>query len=126
MTLPPRTLAIFALTVFVSVGAVAWLVLALTRNAFEKNEDQRTAALVTQFQRGFNRRGEDVARRVQTIAASDPVSRMTAALSGGSSSASADSAEYSELAKTMAESPTRFSGISGRARRHYFLGAVAG
>ncbi len=104
MTLRRKLLAIFALTVFVSVGAVAWLVLALTRNAFEKNEDQRTAALVTQFQRGFNRRGEDVARRVQTIAASDPVSRMTAALSGGSSSASADSAEYFELAKTMAES----------------------
>jgi two-component system, NtrC family, nitrogen regulation sensor histidine kinase NtrY len=104
MTFRRKLLAIFALTVFVSVGAVAWLVLALTRNAFEKNEDQRTAALVTQFQREFNRRGEDVARRVQTIAASDPVSRITAALSGGSSSASADSAEYFELAKTMAES----------------------
>src|SRR3984957_13553898 len=104
MTLRRKLLAIFALTVFVSVGAVAWLVLALTRNAFEKNEDQRTAALVTQFQRGFNRSGEDVARRVQTIAASDPVSRMTAALSGGSSSASANSAEYFELAKSVAES----------------------
>ena len=65
MTFRRKLLAIFALTVFLSVGAVAWLVLALTRNAFEKTEDQRTAALVTQFQREFMRRGEEIARRVQ-------------------------------------------------------------
>ena len=100
MTFRRKLLAVFAMTVFVSVGAVAWLVLALTRNAFEKTEDQRTAALVTQFQREFNRRGEDVARRVEAIAASDPVTRMATALNG----TSADSAEYFELAKSMAES----------------------
>ncbi len=100
MTLRRKLLAVFALTVFVSVGAVAWLVLALTRNAFEKTEDQRTAALVTQFQREFNRRSEDVARRVATIAASDSVARMATALNG----TSATSAEYFELAKSMADS----------------------
>lgn len=100
MTFRRKLLAVFALTVFLSVGAVAWLVLVLTRNAFEKTEDQRTAALVTQFQREFSRRGEDVARRVEAIAASDPVSRMATALNG----TSADSAEYFELAKSMAES----------------------
>jgi len=100
MTFRRKLLAVFALTVFVSVGAVAWLVLALTRNAFEKTENQRTAALVTQFQREFSRRGEDVARRVEAIAASDPVTRMATALNG----TSADSAEYFELAKSMAES----------------------
>ena len=46
MTFRRKLLAVFALTVFLSVGAVAWLVLAFTRNAFEKTEDQRTAALV--------------------------------------------------------------------------------
>ena len=40
----------------------------ITRNAFEKTEEQRTAALVAQFQREFNRRGEEVARRVEAIA----------------------------------------------------------
>ena len=99
MTFRRKLLAVFALTVFLSVGAVAWLVLALTRNAFERGEDQRTAALVKQFQREFTRRGEDVARRVEAIAASDPVSRMAIALNG----TSADSAEYFELAKSLAE-----------------------
>jgi two-component system, NtrC family, nitrogen regulation sensor histidine kinase NtrY len=104
MTFRRKLLAVFALTVFVSVGAVAGLVLALTRNAFEKTEDQRTAALVTQFQREFNRRGEDVARRVGAVANSDAVSRMATALNGSSSGSSADSAEYFDLAKSMAES----------------------
>src|SRR5579864_8145746 len=100
MSFRRKLLAVFTLTVFLSVGGVAWLVLALTRSAFEKTEDQRTAALVTQFQREFGRRGEDVARRVEAIAASDPVSQMTTALNG----TAANAGEYFELAKSMAES----------------------
>jgi len=100
MSFRRRLLTVFALTVFVSVAGVAGLVLAVTRNAFEKTENQRTAALVAQFQREFNRRGDDVARRVEAIAVSDPVARMATALNG----TSADSANYFDLARTMAES----------------------
>jgi len=100
MTFRRKLLAVFALTVFLSVAAVAWLVLTVTRNAFEKSEDQRTAALVTQFQREFSRRGEEIARRVQIIAVSEAVGRMATALNG----TPADSAEYFELAKSMADS----------------------
>jgi two-component system nitrogen regulation sensor histidine kinase NtrY len=99
MSFRRKLLAVFALTVFLSVAAVALLVLAVTRNAFEKAEDQRTAALVTQFQREFGRRGDDVARRVAAIAASEPVGRMANTLHG----TSADSAEYFDLARQMAE-----------------------
>src|SRR3984957_4877924 len=104
MTFRRKLLAIFALTVFVSVGAVAWLVLALTRNAFEKNEEQRRAALITQFQRKFKRRGDEVAARTEAIANSEAVSRMAAALNGATSGNSSNSAEYFELAKSVAES----------------------
>ncbi len=99
MTFRRKLLAVFALTVFLSVATVAWLVSVVTRNAFEKSEAQRTTALVTQFQREFGRRGDDVARRVEAIAASNPVSRMATALNG----TSADSAEYFDLARQMAE-----------------------
>jgi len=63
-----KLLGVFALTVFLSVAAVAWLVSAVTRRAFDRSEDERTAALVTQFRREFSRQGEDVARRVEAIA----------------------------------------------------------
>jgi len=100
MTFRRKLLAVFALTVFLSVAAVAGLVLVITRNAFEKTEGQRTAALITQFQREFVHQGGEVARRVEGIAASEPLTRMTTALNGTST----DSAGYFELAKSMAES----------------------
>ena len=99
MTFRRKLLVVFALTVFLSVAGVALLVQWVTRNAFEKTENQRTAALVTQFQREFSRRGEDVARRVEAIAASDSLTRMATALNGTSS----DFAEYFDLARVMAE-----------------------
>jgi two-component system, NtrC family, nitrogen regulation sensor histidine kinase NtrY len=99
MTFRRKLLAVFALTVFLSVAVVALLVLGVTRKAFEKSEEQRTTALVTEFQREFTRRGEEVAQRVEAIATSNPVSRMATAVNG----TSADSAEYFELARQMAE-----------------------
>ena len=77
-----KLLAVFALTVFVSVAAVAGLVLAFTRPAFEKTEEQRTAALVTQFQREFEQQGAEVARRVEIIARSESMIRMATTITG--------------------------------------------
>ena len=94
-----KLLAVFALTVFLSVAAVALLVSAVTRRAFERSEEERTAELVTQFRREFNRQGEDVVRRVETMAASEEVSRMAVKLNRPQ----ADVGPYFELAKTTAE-----------------------
>ena len=99
MTFRRKLLIVFALTVFLSVTAVALLVQLLTRNAFEKAENDRTAATVAQFQHEFTRRGEEVVRRVENIAASDAIARMATALNG----TSADSAEYFDLARSMAD-----------------------
>jgi two-component system nitrogen regulation sensor histidine kinase NtrY len=94
-----KLMTAFALTVVLSVAAVAWLVSAVTRRAFERTEEERTTALFSQFQREFSRQGEDLVRRVQAIAASEQVTRMAAALnhSGG------ESAGYFDLARLMAD-----------------------
>jgi len=94
-----KLLAVFALTVCVSVGAVAALVLAVTRRAFEKTEEERIAALVAQFQREFNRQGDQAVQRIQAIAASEAVTRMATVLDHSP----ADSAGYFELARSMAD-----------------------
>jgi two-component system, NtrC family, nitrogen regulation sensor histidine kinase NtrY len=94
-----KLLSVFALTVFLSVAAVAWLVSAVTRRAFDRSENERTAALVTQFRREFNRQGEIVARRVEAIAASEAANRMATALNR----APADPGPYFEFAKAIAE-----------------------
>jgi signal transduction histidine kinase len=100
MTFRRKLLAVFALTVFVSVAAVAFLVSAVTRRAFDHSEEARTAALLTQFRREFGRQSEDVERRVASIAASEDASRMALKLNR----VPADSGPYFELAKTIAES----------------------
>jgi len=94
-----KLLAVFALTVLVSVAAVAWSISSLTRRAFEKASEERTAALVAQFRREFNRRGEEVARRVGTIAGSEGTTRMALALSHGSPDYSA----YLNEARSVAD-----------------------
>jgi signal transduction histidine kinase len=98
LTFRRKLLGVFALTVFLSVAAVALLVSAVTRRAFDHSEDERTVTLVTQFRRAFDRQGEDVARRVNAIAASEAASRMTLKLNRPR----ADSGPYFELAKTTA------------------------
>jgi len=94
-----RLLAVFALTVLVSVVAVAWSISSFTRRAFEKANEERSAALVAQFRHEFNRRGEEVAHHVDTIAASEGTTRMALALIHGSP----DYGAYLNEAKTIAE-----------------------
>jgi signal transduction histidine kinase len=99
MTFRRKLLAVFSLTVFLSVAAVAWLVSAMTRRAFDKADNDRTAALVTQFQREFERQGTEVLHRVETVTASDAVTRMSTMLNRTST----DSSGYFELAKSLAD-----------------------
>ncbi len=99
MTFRRKLLAVFALTVFLSVATVGWLVSTLSRRAFERAEDERTSALVTQFRHEFNRQGEEVSRRVEAIAASEPVTRMGLAMNH----AAPDPAAYFDAAKSTAE-----------------------
>jgi signal transduction histidine kinase len=94
-----KLLAVFALTICVSVATVAGMVLALTRRAFEANEGQRTAALLAQFQREFSRQGDEAARRIQAIAASEPVVHMAAAMEHSTG----DAAASFDLARSMAD-----------------------
>ena len=98
-----KLLAVFALTVMLSVAGVAFLVSAMTRRAFERTEEERTAALVAQFQGEFSRQGEEAARRIQAIAASEDVARMAMALNRSSPSSPADLAGYFEVARTLAD-----------------------
>jgi len=94
-----KLLLVLALTVFLCVAAVAWIVSVLARRTFEKADEERTSTLVAQFRREFDRRGEDLARRVETIAKSESAMRMAVSLSHGPP----DYAAYLNEAKTIAE-----------------------
>ena len=84
MSFRRKLLLVFALTVFFSVAAVAWMVSLVTRRAFERSNEERTAALVAQFQHEFRRHSDDVVRSVDAIAASEATTRMALALNRSS------------------------------------------
>ena len=71
MTFRTRLLVIFTIAVMASVGLVEWLAIDATRRAFEQMESHRVDALVAQFRKEFQRRGDDIVRAVAGIAASD-------------------------------------------------------
>ncbi len=99
MSFRRRLLLSMALIVFLSVGAVSWIVSVRTRRAFERADAERTDALIAQFRREFTRRGDDVVRRVEAVAGSDSVTRMALDLSRGG-----DSSAYVTQAKAVADS----------------------
>lgn len=80
MSFRRRLLFLFSLLVLVSVAAVAVIVSVMVRRAFDRATDERTAALVAQFHREFNHRGEEVARRIAAAAATPEVARMAVAV----------------------------------------------
>ncbi len=82
MSFRAKLLIFFTLAVVVAVGLVAWAVSYLMRDAFERVNNQRTDALVAQFQREFARRAEEVTRRVEGIASADETLHMAVSLSG--------------------------------------------
>jgi len=76
MTFRVRLILLVALTVAVTVTLAIWAVSSFTERAFGELDDQRTKALVAQFRREFARRGEEVVRTSEAVAASESALRM--------------------------------------------------
>ena len=85
-------------TVVVAVWIVAGVVSTLVTKSFEHRDEQRTATLVAQFHREFNRRGAEVARRLDAIASSDEVARIAVDLG----SPRPDPGKYYDQAQNLA------------------------
>jgi two-component system, NtrC family, nitrogen regulation sensor histidine kinase NtrY len=66
-----RLLLVFTATMVASVAIVDWLVTRATRAAFERFEAQNANALAAQFNREFQRRGDEVVRALHNLADSD-------------------------------------------------------
>ena len=76
MTLRVRLFALVALVVCASVTLATVTISAAARRSFQALDRQRTAALVAQFRREFALQGDDVARRIDRLAASDALQRI--------------------------------------------------
>ncbi|HEX3662290.1 MAG TPA: HAMP domain-containing sensor histidine kinase [Acidobacteriaceae bacterium] len=98
MNLRQKLLLMFSVTVVGLVVAVAWIVSLRVRRVFEGIDQQQTAALVSQFQREFNRRAEDTASALDRMAASDAVKQIAFELGNGG-----DASAYLQAALPLAQ-----------------------
>jgi len=76
MSFRTKLLLIVLLTIFASVTVVAYGVTHYTRAAFEEMDAERTEALVSQFNKEFVQRGEEIARQVENITNAEVTLRM--------------------------------------------------
>jgi two-component system nitrogen regulation sensor histidine kinase NtrY len=98
MSLRQKLLLLFSLTVAAAVAAVAWTVLLRIKVVFEQRDREETALVVSQFQREFQHRSDEVAAAIDRIAKSERVRTMAIELTQ-----SGDASPYVTEAETLAQ-----------------------
>ena len=81
MSFRAKLLVAFTAIALISVGAVAGVLAYTVRRTFERQAEERTQALVRQFQRQFSNRVREVEQRVSALASSESLQRIAIALS---------------------------------------------
>jgi len=76
MTFRTRLLVVFAVTIVTAVAAIVWLVSRSSERVFEQLDQERTAALVQQFWKEFDRRSQEVAHAAERVASADTASQI--------------------------------------------------
>jgi signal transduction histidine kinase len=98
VSLRQKLLLLFSITVAAAVAAVAWTVLVRIRHVFEMRDQEETALFVSQFQREFQHRSQEVAAAVNRLAASERARAMAFELAQ-----SDDASAYLTEAQSMAQ-----------------------
>jgi signal transduction histidine kinase len=93
-----KLLLLFAATVFLCVAVISVSVYSTMRRSFEQANEERANAVAAQFRSEFQRRGQGVVRKVESISASETVQRMALEVNRGVS----DSGGYLTEAKALA------------------------
>ncbi len=105
MSFRQKLLLLFAATILFCVAVMSVSVYSTMRHSFEQANQDRANAVAAEFRSEFQRRGQEVARKVDSIAASDSVQRIAldinraAASSSGAASDSSSPAEARVLAE---------------------------
>ena len=98
MSLRQKLLLLFSLTVALAVAAVAWTVLVRIRLVFEERDREETSLVISQFQREFQHRSDEVAASVDHIASRDRMRTIAIELTQ-----TGDASPYVTEAETLAQ-----------------------
>ena len=98
MSFRKKLLMLSAATVLLCVAVISASVYSTIRRTFEQADRDRANAVAAQFRSEFQRRGLEVARKVESVAASETVQRIALEMNRGAT----DSGEYVGKAHTLA------------------------
>ena len=98
MSFRKKLLLLFAATVLVCVAVISVSVYGTIRRSFEQADRDRANAVAAQFRSEFQRRGSEVARKVESVAANEAVQRIALDINRGGS----DPSEYVGEARSLA------------------------
>jgi signal transduction histidine kinase len=98
MSFRKKLLLLFAATVLLCVAVISASVYSTIRRSFERADEDRAKAVAAQFWSEFQRRGQEVARKVESVAASETVQRIALDMNRGA----ADSGDHVSEARALA------------------------
>jgi len=88
MSFRQKLLLLFAATILLCVAVMSVSVYSTMSRSFEQANQDQANAVAAEFRSEFQRRGQEIARKVESIAASDSVQRIALEINRGSSSSS--------------------------------------
>jgi two-component system, NtrC family, nitrogen regulation sensor histidine kinase NtrY len=98
MSFRKKLLVLFAATVLLCVAVISGSVYNTLRRSFEQAYQDRANAVAAQFRSEFQRRGSEVARKVESVAAGDTVQHIALDMNRNAT----DSSDYVTEARTLA------------------------
>jgi signal transduction histidine kinase len=98
MSFRKKLLLLFAATVLLCVAVISASVYSTIRRSFEQANQDRANAVAAQFRSEFQRRGLEVARKIESVAAGETVQHIALDMNRGAT----DSGEYVSEAHTLA------------------------
>jgi len=98
MSFRKKLLLLFAATVLLCVAVISASVYSTIRRSFEQANQDRANAIAAQFRSEFQRRGSEVVRKVESVAAGETVQHLALDMNRGAT----DSGEYVSAAHTLA------------------------
>jgi signal transduction histidine kinase len=98
MSFRKKLLVLFAATVLLCVAVISGSVYNTLRRSFEQAYQDRANAVAAQFRAEFQRRGSEVVRKVESVAASETVQHVALDMNRGAN----DSSDFVSEARTLA------------------------
>jgi two-component system, NtrC family, nitrogen regulation sensor histidine kinase NtrY len=98
MSFRKKLLLLFAVTVLLCVAVISASVYSTIRRSFEQANQDRANAVAAQFRSEFQRKGSEVARKVESVAAGETVQRIALDMNRASN----DSGDYVTVARVLA------------------------